>query len=279
MTANTSPFIIADRLTIGLPEGRPLVDGISFEIGKEQVALVGESGSGKSLTARSLMGLLAPSLSLNASQLSLAGNDLRHLKPSQWQSLRGGKVAMVMQDPKYALNPSKTIGWQVEEPLILHRKFSRRQRQEKVLAMLEAVGLTNPHQLIKRYPNQLSGGMGQRIMLAIALITDPEFLIADEPTSALDHAMRDQVLSLIQDLVAQRDMGLLLISHDLQQVADHCQRVMVMYQGKILDRLAAKDLPQATHPYTQTLWACRPSLATKGKRLPTLDRAALEGYS
>lgn len=275
MTANTSPFIIADRLTIGLPEGRPLVDGISFEIGKEQVALVGESGSGKSLTARSLMGLLAPSLSLNASQLSLAGNDLRHLKPSQWQSLRGGKVAMVMQDPKYALNPSKTIGWQVEEPLILHRKFSRRQRQEKVLAMLEAVGLANPHQLIKRYPNQLSGGMGQRIMLAIALITDPEFLIADEPTSALDHAMRDQVLSLIQDLVAQRDMGLLLISHDLQQVADHCQRVMVMYQGKILDRLAAKDLPQATHPYTQTLWACRPSLATKGKRLPTLDRAAL----
>ena len=278
MTANTAPFIIADRLTIGLPEGRPLVDGISFEIGKERVALVGESGSGKSLTARSLMGLLAPSLSLNASQLSLAGNDLRHLKPSQWQSLRGGKVAMVMQDPKYALNPSKTIGWQVEEPLLLHRKLSRRQRQEKVLAMLEAVGLANPHQLIKRYPNQLSGGMGQRIMLAIALITDPEFLIADEPTSALDHAMRDQVLSLIQDLVAQRDMGLLLISHDLQQVADHCQRVMVMYQGKILDRLAAKDLPQATHPYTQTLWACRPSLATKGKRLPTLDRAALEGY-
>ncbi|WP_241573981.1 ABC transporter ATP-binding protein [Rosenbergiella nectarea] len=279
MTANASPFIIADRLTIGLPEGRPLVDGISFEIGKERVALVGESGSGKSLTARSLMGLLAPSLSLNASQLSLAGNDLRHLKPSQWQSLRGGKVAMVMQDPKYALNPSKTIGWQVEEPLILHRKLSRRQRQEKVLAMLEAVGLTNPQQLIKRYPNQLSGGMGQRIMLAIALITDPEFPIADEPTSALDHAMRDQVLSLIQDLVAQRDMGLLLISHDLQQVADHCQRVMVMYQGQILDRLAAKDLPQATHPYTQTLWACRPSLATKGKRLPTLDRAALEGYS
>ncbi|MBT0721805.1 MULTISPECIES: ABC transporter ATP-binding protein [Rosenbergiella] len=279
MTANASPFIIADRLTIGLPEDRPLVDGISFEIGKERVALVGESGSGKSLTARSLMGLLAPSLSLNASQLSLAGNDIRHLKPSQWQSLRGGKVAMVMQDPKYALNPSKTIGWQVEEPLILHRKLSRRQRQEKVLAMLEAVGLTNPQQLIKRYPNQLSGGMGQRIMLAIALITDPEFLIADEPTSALDHAMRDQVLSLIQDLVAQRDMGLLLISHDLQQVADHCQRVMVMYQGQILDRLAAKDLAQATHPYTQTLWACRPSLATKGKRLPTLDRAALEGYS
>ena len=279
MIANTSPFIIADRLTIGLPEGRPLVDGITFEIGKERVALVGESGSGKSLTARSLMGLLAPSLSLNASQLSLAGNDLRHLKPAQWQSLRGGKVAMVMQDPKYALNPSKTIGWQVEEPLILHRKLSRRQRQEKVLAMLEAVGLANPQQLIKRYPNQLSGGMGQRIMLAIALITDPEFLIADEPTSALDHAMRDQVLSLIQDLVAQRDMGLLLISHDLQQVADHCQRVMVMYQGKILDRLAAKELPQATHPYTQTLWACRPSLATKGKRLPTLDRAVLEGYS
>ena len=278
MIANSSPFIIADRLTIGLPTGRPLVNDISFAIGKERVALVGESGSGKSLTARSLMGLLAPSLSVSAQQLSLAGQDLRHLSPSAWHTLRGGKVAMVMQDPKYALNPSKTIGWQVEEPLILHRSLSRRQRREKVLEMLDAVGLPNPQQLVKRYPNQLSGGMGQRIMLAIALITDPEFLIADEPTSALDHAMRDQVLSLIQELVAQRDMGLLLISHDLQQVAEHCQRVMVMYQGRILDHLPAQDLAHATHPYTQTLWACRPSLATKGKRLPTLDRAALEEY-
>ncbi len=276
MTVNSSPFIIANHLSIALQSGKTLVNDISFQLGRESVALVGESGSGKSLTARSLMGLLAPSLQLNAQQLSIDGTDITHLATKQWNQLRGGKLAMVMQDPKYALNPSRTIGWQVEEPLILHRSLNRRQRREKVLDMLAAVGLPHPQQLLKRYPNQLSGGMGQRIMLAIALITDPEFLIADEPTSALDHAMRDQVLTLIQDLITQRNMGLLLISHDLQQVADHCQRVLVMYQGKIIDKLPAKELPQATHPYTKTLWNCRPSLATKGERLPTLDRQALE---
>ncbi|GAA0506416.1 ABC transporter ATP-binding protein [Tatumella terrea] len=276
MTVESTPFIIANQLSIGLPQGRALVDDISFRLGRERVALVGESGSGKSLTARSLMGLLAPTLTVNAQELTIAGNNALTLTPRDWTRLRGGKVAMVMQDPKYALNPSRTIGWQVEEPLILHRSLSRRQRREKVLEMLDAVGLPNPQQLIKRYPNQLSGGMGQRIMLAIALITDPEFLIADEPTSALDHRMRDQVLALIRELVSQRNMGLLLISHDLQQVADHCQRVMVMYKGRILDTLPASELANATHPYTRTLWACRPGLATKGQRLPTLDRAALE---
>lgn len=276
MTVESTPFIIADQLSIGLPEGRALVNDISFRLGRERVALVGESGSGKSLTARSLMGLLAPTLTVKAQELTIAGENALTLSPRDWTRLRGGKVAMVMQDPKYALNPSLTIGWQVEEPLLLHRSLSRRQRREKVLEILDAVGLPNPQQLIKRYPNQLSGGMGQRIMLAIALITDPEFLIADEPTSALDHRMRDQVLALIQDLVSQRNMGLLLISHDLQQVADHCQRVMVMYKGRILDALPASELAHASHPYTRTLWACRPSLATKGQRLPTLDRAALE---
>ena len=279
MTVESTPFIIANQLSIGLPQGRALVDDISFRLGRERVALVGESGSGKSLTARSLMGLLAPTLTVNAQELTIAGNNALTLTPRDWTRLRGGKVAMVMQDPKYALNPSRTIGWQVEEPLILHRSLSRRQRREKVLEMLDAVGLPNPQQLIKRYPNQLSGGMGQRIMLAIALITDPQFLIADEPTSALDHRMRDQVLALIRELVSRRNMGLLLISHDLQQVADHCQRVMVMYQGQLLDTLPAAELAHASHPYTRTLWACRPGLTTKGKRLPTLDRAALEVLS
>lgn len=276
MTAESTPFIVADHLTIGLPQGRILVDNISFTLGRERVALVGESGSGKSLTARSLMGLLSPSLQVNARQLTVAGQDALSLSARQWSQVRGSKVAMVMQDPKYALNPALTIGWQVEEPLILHSGLNRRQRREKVLAMLDAVGLPNPQQLVKRYPGQLSGGMGQRIMLAIALITDPQFLIADEPTSALDHKMRDQVLALIQDLISQRNMGLLLISHDLQQVADHCQRVMVMYKGHLLDSLPAAELPRATHLYTRTLWACRPSLATKGQPLPTLDRDALE---
>ena len=142
--------------------------------------------------------------------------------------------------------------------------------------MLDAVGLPDPRALMQFYPHQLSGGMGQRVMLAIALITDPAFLIADEPTSALDHAMRDQVLSLIRQLVESRNMGLLLISHDLQQVSEHCERVMVMYKGRVLDTLPAADLPQATHPYTRTLWSCRPSKVTHGQPLPVLDRAALE---
>ena len=253
-----------------------LVDNISFQIGRERVALVGESGSGKSLTARSLMGLLSPSLQLQAERLQIAGADAQRLQERDWITLRGGKVAMVMQDPKYALNPTRTIGWQVEEPLILHRKLSRAERREKVCEMLAAVGLPEPRQLMKRYPHQLSGGMGQRVMLAIALITDPELLIADEPTSALDHAMRDQVLALIRQLVEQRNMGLLLISHDLQQVSEHCERVMVMYKGRLLDTLPAAQLSHATHPYTRTLWACRPGKATHGERLPVLDRAALE---
>ncbi|MDU4095172.1 MAG: ABC transporter ATP-binding protein [Pantoea sp.] len=270
----TEPLIIADNLTIH-SGATPLVKQVSFTLGRERVALVGESGSGKSLTARSLMGLLAPGLHLQARQLQVAGRDALTLNEKRWSQLRGSELAMVMQDPKYALNPTRTIGWQVEEPLRLHHRLSRAERREKVIDMLAAVGLPQPAQLMTRYPHQLSGGMGQRVMLAIALIADPPFLIADEPTSALDHAMRDQVLALIRRLVEERNMGLLLISHDLQQVSEHCERVMVMYKGQLLDTLPAAELPRATHPYTRTLWSCRPSKATHGQPLPVLDRDAL----
>ncbi|MCP1437958.1 peptide/nickel transport system ATP-binding protein [Erwinia persicina] len=278
MPTDSTPLVVADNLTISSAAGVALVKNISFTLGRERVALVGESGSGKSLTARSLMGLFSPALHLQASTLSVAGENALTLSESRWSQLRGSRLAMVMQDPKYALNPMRTIGWQVAEPLKLHARLSRAEIKEKVCEMLDAVGLPQPAQLMQRYPHQLSGGMGQRVMLAIALIADPQFLIADEPTSALDHAMRDQVLALIRRLVEQRNMGLLLISHDLQQVSEHCERVMVMYQGNILDTLPAANLPQATHPYTRTLWSCRPSKATQGKPLPTLDRAALEAY-
>ncbi|UQY45153.1 ABC transporter ATP-binding protein [Mixta hanseatica] len=271
----TEPLIIADNLTIH-SGATPLVKQVSFTLGRERMALVGESGSGKSLTARSLMGLLAPGLHLQARQLQVAGRDALTLNEKRWSQLRGSELAMVMQDPKYALNPTRTIGWQVEEPLKLHHRLSRAERREKVMEMLAAVGLPQPAQLMTRYPHQLSGGMGQRVMLAIALIADPQFLIADEPTSALDHAMRDQVLALIRRLVEERNMGLLLISHDLQQVSEHCERVMVMYKGQLLDSLPAAELPRATHPYTRTLWSCRPSKATHGQPLPVLDRRALE---
>lgn len=278
MPTDNSPLIVAQRLHIASSTGSALVKDISFSLGRERVALVGESGSGKSLTARSLMGLLSASLQLHADTLNIAGENALTLTEQRWSQLRGSKLAMVMQDPKYALNPMRTIGWQVAEPLTLHSRLGRKEIKEKVCDMLDAVGLPQPAQLMQRYPHQLSGGMGQRVMLAIALIADPQFLIADEPTSALDHAMRDQVLALLRRLVEDRNMGLLLISHDLQQVSEHCERVMVMYQGDILDTLPAAELPRATHPYTRTLWSCRPGKATQGKPLPVLDRAALEAH-
>lgn len=271
-----NPLLTVERLSVLLPASPPLVKGISFSMGQERLALVGESGSGKSLTARALMGLLPPPLQLQAQRLTLGDNDLTRLNERQWNRLRGNKVAMVMQDPKHALNPTQPIGRQVEEPLLLHTRLGRAERREKVLDMLAAVGLPDPQALSQRYPHQLSGGMGQRVMLAIALINDPQLLIADEPTSALDHQMRDQVLQLIENLVEQRNMGLILISHDLQQVAHYCERVLVMYKGELLDQLPADRLASATHPYTRTLWACRPSRETHGKTLPVLDRALLE---
>ncbi|SBS37555.1 Oligopeptide transport ATP-binding protein OppD [Marinomonas spartinae] len=272
---NNSSLIQVENLHISLEDSTELVKGIDFAMGRERVALVGESGSGKSLTARSLMGLLPASLHVQANRFELLGEAVLAYSQRQWLQLRGKQVSMVLQDPKYALNPSQNIGRQVEEPLVLHQSLAKKTRVEKVEHMLDAVGLPNPAKLRKLYPHQLSGGMGQRVMLAIALINDPQFLIADEPTSALDHAVRDQVLELIASLVEERNMGLLLISHDLQQVADYCERVLVMYQGQLIDQLPASQLSNATHPYTQTLWSCRPNIDKRGQTLPVLDRGAL----
>ncbi|MCC3702013.1 ABC transporter ATP-binding protein [Rouxiella badensis] len=276
-----SNLLIAKDLTVYVPGPQPieLVKSISFSVGQERVALVGESGSGKSMTARALMGLLPSPCQMQASQLTLGGQDLTRLKEREWNPLRGNRIAMVMQDPKHALNPAQAIGKQVEEPLRLHGRFSRSERKEQRLDMLNAVGLPNPAQLSKLYPHQLSGGMGQRVMLAIALINRPQWLVADEPTSALDYEMREQVLKLIERLVDERNMGLVLISHDLQQVSQYTEQVMVMYKGQIVDRLASSQLAQATHPYTHTLWSCRPSKATRGEMLPVLDRALLARLS
>lgn len=270
-------LLVAKEMTVYVPGPQPieLVKSVSFSVGQERVALVGESGSGKSMTARALMGLLPPPCAVHARQLTLGDQDLTQLKERQWNQLRGDRIAMVMQDPKHALNPAQPIGQQVEEPLVLHQHLSRSERREQRLDMLNAVGLPHPAQLSKLYPHQLSGGMGQRVMLAIALINHPQWLIADEPTSALDFDMREQVLKLIERLVDERNMGLILISHDLQQVARYTEQVMVMYKGQIVDRLASNQLAHATHPYTHTLWSCRPGKATRGQVLPVLDRELL----
>ena len=253
---------------------RVIVDGVSFDVGAERVALVGESGSGKSLTARALLGLLPQSLSVTAGRIDFEGRDLRALSPRQWRGIRGSGMALILQDPRHALNPVLHVRQQMDEMLRLHQQLPAAERRDRTDEMLRAVGLMEPGRIGAAYPHELSGGMGQRVMLAMMLINGPRLLIADEPTSALDLSLRDQVLELMSSLVDQRLMGLLLISHDLQQVSRYCERVLVIYRGRIVDEQPAKELPTAQHHYTRTLWACKPSGRTYGTLLPVLARDA-----
>ncbi|MEF3092209.1 ABC transporter ATP-binding protein [Raoultella scottii] len=256
-------------LSIDYPGAR-VVNDLSFTLGNERLALVGESGSGKSMTARALMGLVRRPGVVSAGALNVLGRDALTLNNRGWRALRGNDMAMVLQDPRYALNPVLSIQAQLEEALTLHQRLNRRQRLEAVKAAVAAVGLDLP--VLGRYPGELSGGMGQRVMIALALLNNPKVLIADEPTSALDARLRSQILELLVEQCEQRQMAMLLISHDLPLVAEHCHRVLVMYQGSQVDEMAARDLPTATHPYTRTLWTCRPDAQTYGRMLPTLDR-------
>lgn len=256
-------------LNIDYPAAR-VVDNLSFTLGNERLALVGESGSGKSMTARALMGLVRKPGKASAERLNVLDNNLLEMKNRDWQRLRGSDIAMVLQDPRYALNPVKNVYQQIDEVLRLHQKLSTSQRRERIREVINAVGLQD--NVLARYPAELSGGMGQRVMIAIALVNNPKVLIADEPTSALDARLRNQILELLVEQCEQRHMAMLLISHDLPLVAEHCHRVLVMYQGQKVDEMAANQLAMATHPYTRTLWTCRPNAATYGTMLPTLDR-------
>ena len=274
------PLLSVDKLSIRTATsagGRALVDGISFDVGTERVALVGESGSGKSLTARAIMGLLRRPLAVTADRLEFEGRDLTSMSARQWTALRGTGMALILQDPRHALNPVLTIERQMDEVLRIHRRgMPGGERRDRILEVIQSVGLLDPRRVLGSFAHELSGGMGQRVMLAMMLINGPRLLVADEPTSALDIALRDQVLELIASLVETRRMGLLLISHDLQQVAKHCERVLVMYRGRIVDqRAAADDIAQSAHPYTRMLWSCRPNGRTYGTMLPVIDRSTL----
>jgi peptide/nickel transport system ATP-binding protein len=263
------------RLSAGRDE-RLLVDRVTFDVGAERVALVGESGSGKSLTARALLGLLRGPLSVSAERLEFEGRDLRASTPGQWAALRGTGMALILQDPRHALNPVLRVGRQIDEVLRIHQHLSARERGDRIEEMMLDVGLAEPKRIARAFPHELSGGMGQRVMLAMMLVNGPRLLVADEPTSSLDQALRDQVLDLMVSLVEQRRMGLLLISHDLQQVSRYCERVLVMYRGQIVDERRTADLASADHPYTRTLWSCRPGGRTYGTQLPVLVRDADE---
>lgn len=266
----TEKRIEVSGLNIDYPGAR-VVNNLSFTLGNERLALVGESGSGKSMTARALMGLVRKPGKVSATELNVLDNDLLSMHNRDWQRLRGNEIAMVLQDPRYALNPVKSVAQQIDEALRLHQNLSGSQRRERIHEVIGAVGLAE--NVLSRYPAELSGGMGQRVMIAIALVNNPKVLIADEPTSALDARLRNQILELLVEQCEQRQMAMLLISHDLPLVAQHCQRVLVMYQGQKVDEMAASQLAAATHPYTRTLWTCRPHAATYGTMLPTLDRS------
>jgi peptide/nickel transport system ATP-binding protein len=188
------------------------------------------------------------------------------------QAIRGKRMSMIMQDPKYSLNPVVRVGQQIAEAYLAHNRVPRAEATQRALAMLEAVHIREPQRVFNLYPHEVSGGMGQRIMIAMMLITEPEILIADEPTSALDVSVRLQVLAVLDELVGQRGLGLVFISHDLNLVRHFCDRVLVMYAGRVVESIAAADLDHAQHPYTRGLLGALPSLEQRRARLPVLQR-------
>jgi peptide/nickel transport system ATP-binding protein len=268
------PLLDITNLTIAFPSDRGPIDvvkSISFSVGREILAVVGESGSGKSMTGRAIMGLLPRQAKVQAEAMTFEGQDLQAFKSAQWNRLRGDGIGLILQDPKFSLNPAHRIGRQIAETLLLHTKLSAGARRDKVLEMMAKVGLADPKRIYDSYPAALSGGMGQRVMIAAMLINRPKLIIADEPTSALDHDLQEQILLLLRSLVEEFGMAMLLISHDLQQVSRYADRVLVMRQGEIVDRLPAARLAEAQSLYTRGLWAARPSAATYSTRLPVMD--------
>ncbi|OCP38427.1 ABC transporter ATP-binding protein [Ensifer sp. LC163] len=250
------------------------VRGISLSLGAEKLGIVGESGSGKSLTARALMKLLPSNAAITADRLSFNGIDVLSASEKQMRQIRGKRAGFILQDPKYSLNPVMNIGRQVAEAWRAHKGGSKRQALEAAIHLLDQVKIRNPRDVAAAYPHEVSGGMGQRVMIAMMLAPDPELLIADEPTSALDATVQAEILRLIEELVSERNMGLILISHDLPLVSHFCDRVAVMYSGRVMEELKASDLLNARHPYTKGLLNCMPSLTHPRDRLPVLNRDA-----
>ena len=271
----TGPLLEVEDLRIRFPLAAGMIEavrGVSFALGRERLGIVGESGSGKSQTGRAILGLTPPPGEVTARRLAFDGIDLLRASRRTLRDLRGGRITMVMQDPKYSLNPVMTIGEQIVEAYRAHRRASRAEARERALAMLEAVRMRDPTRVFALYPHEVSGGMGQRAMIAMMLVTDPDLLIADEPTSALDVTVQMEVLRILDELVTARGMGLIFISHDLRLVSSFCDRVLVMYAGRVVEEVEARRLGEARHPYTQGLMRCLPSLGAEVRPLPTLTR-------
>ncbi|MCW0236250.1 MAG: ABC transporter ATP-binding protein [Ferrovibrio sp.] len=261
----TTPLLSVTDLRIALQTARgpaEAVRGISFELNKgETLGIVGESGSGKSLTALALMGLL-PDGAATAGQVRYAGRNLLAADEQELCTLRGNRLAMIFQEPMTSLNPLHRIGDQIAEPLQLHLGMSRQQARERVIDLLDRVGIPNPRSRLDAYPHQMSGGQRQRVMIAMALACDPDILIADEPTTALDVTIQGQILDLIRRLVDDSGMALVLISHDLGVIAETVDRVLVMYAGRAVETGPVREVfARMAHPYARGLFSAMPRIA------------------
>ena len=261
------------RVSFNTPHGMvEAVRGVSFNLGRERLGIVGESGSGKSQTGRAILRLSARNGRVAAKTMRFDGTDLLTASERQLRRIRGARISMIMQDPRFSLNPVAKVGDQIAEAYSIHARASKKEARRRALQMLETVQIREPEKVYNLYPHQVSGGMGQRVMIAMMLIPEPDVLIADEPTSALDVTVQMQVLALLDDMVRDRGMGLILISHDLHLVASFCDRILVMYGGQIMEVLEAGRLHEARHPYTKGLLNCLPSLEHPAEMLPTLTR-------
>ncbi len=265
------------KITFEGDRGRltPAVTGISFEIGRgETVGIVGESGCGKSVTALATMRLLPPLTSRTEGHVLFEGRDLQAAPEREMQELRGNRIAMIFQEPMTSLNPSYTVGDQIGEVLQRHRGLSRREARAEAIRLLKLVRIPSPESRVDAYPHKLSGGMRQRVMIAMALACEPALLIADEPTTALDVTIQAQVLDLLRDLSRATGTAVLLITHDLGVVAEMCSRVIVMYAGEIVEQAKVEDLfARPQHPYTVGLLGSIPRVGDHRARLSSIRGA------
>ncbi|MCI9864382.1 ABC transporter ATP-binding protein [Rhizobium skierniewicense] len=273
----SAPLLTVENLRVSFPTRTGLVEavrGVSFTLGRERLGVVGESGSGKSQTGRAIMGLTPSAARIEADTLRFGDINLLEASAKQRRSILGKRMAMILQDPKYSLNPVMTIGRQIVETLKTHERIGSSEAKKRALDMLEAVQIREPERVFGLYPHEVSGGMGQRVMIAMMLVCGPELLIADEPTSALDVTVQLEVLGILDKLVRDRGMGLIFISHDLRLVSSFCDRVIVMYAGRVVEELQAANLDNAQHPYTRGLLNCLPKIGENRHPLPVLDRKA-----
>ncbi len=259
----------------------PVVDTISLSLNKKEcLCIIGESGSGKSMTALALMRLLPEQAKCNAKEIIFEGQDLQNLSRQEMSTLCGNKLAMIFQDPMSSLNPVLTLGEQIAEPLIRHKNYSKKDALDKAISLMQEVGIDKAGLRIKSYPHQFSGGMLQRVMIAMMISCNPSLLIADEPTTALDVEIQRNILSLIKKLMQNHDMGLLFISHDMHIAKEIADNIAVMYAGKIVEYAKKEDFfANPMHPYSKALLASIPNKENvKLNRLPTIQGNVPKAY-